>query len=108
MDDSNIGKAIKKRRRYLGLTQEELAESTGLPRHTINRLENGKAIVGIDNKKSIAKALGISLELLETTGLELDIQNTVPRQEYDRLKTELMKAQAKIIELQEEIIKLKK
>lgn len=41
-NDINLGKKIKKYRRKLGLTQEQLAEGTELSQKYIQFIENGK------------------------------------------------------------------
>jgi DNA-binding XRE family transcriptional regulator len=54
-----IGRKIAERRRELGLSQEELAEGTGLARATINRFEKGHREPSIRNASRIAAFLRI-------------------------------------------------
>ncbi len=48
-----------------GLTQEQLAEKSGLPRSHISRLENGKHSPSRSTLEKIAAALGVKLEKLD-------------------------------------------
>ena len=59
-----FGEVLKKRRKYLKLSQEELAIKVGKQRPYISRIENGED-VRISNLVQIAKALGLSFELKE-------------------------------------------
>ncbi len=54
-----IGRKIADRRRELGLSQEELAEGTGLARATINRFEKGHREPRIRDASRIASFLRI-------------------------------------------------
>jgi transcriptional regulator with XRE-family HTH domain len=59
-----IGNKIKELRIQKGLTQEELAEKTGLSTRTIQRIENGEVDPRIYTLSSIAEALDIAYEEL--------------------------------------------
>ena len=59
-----FGEVLKKRRKYLNLSQEELAQKVGKQRPYISRIENGED-VRISNLVQIATALGLSFELKE-------------------------------------------
>ena len=59
-----FGEVLKKRRKYLKLSQDELAIKVGKQRPYISRIENGED-VRISNLVQIAKALGLSFELKE-------------------------------------------
>lgn len=50
---------MREERRRLGISQEELAEKTGLHRTYIGSIERGERNVSIDNIERIAKALGV-------------------------------------------------
>ena len=54
-----FGLAVRKWRTKRGLTQEELAEKSGLHRNYISDLERGTRNVGLENILALAKALGI-------------------------------------------------
>jgi transcriptional regulator with XRE-family HTH domain len=55
-----LGKSIRLRRLALGLSQEKLAEATGLHWTYISSIERGKRNVSLLNIVKIAKALGVS------------------------------------------------
>jgi len=59
-----IGIIIQQRRNFLGLTQEALADLTGLHRTYIGSVERGERNITIVNLKKIADALNISLDKL--------------------------------------------
>jgi y4mF family transcriptional regulator len=62
-DLQNIGKAIRQRRETLGLTQEYLAEISGVGLRTIRELEQGNG-----------KSLGILLKVLDALGLSVQLK----------------------------------
>lgn len=60
-----IGAQVKKRREALGLTQQELAEQTGMPQTLISRIERGvNQNPGADVLKRLAVALRVSIDWL--------------------------------------------
>ena len=59
-----IGSRVKKLREEAGLTQEQLAEKTGLQRPNIARIEQGKYSTGQDILSKIASALGKRLDII--------------------------------------------
>lgn len=52
-----FGKAVRKRREELGLSQEKLAEIADIHRTYVSSIELGKVAVGIEVCHKIAKAL---------------------------------------------------
>ena len=60
-----IGKRIAEIRKEQGITQDELAERTGIQRSHITRIEAGKYSVGIDLLQKIADALGKDVDFVE-------------------------------------------
>lgn len=56
-----IGDHIRAARREANLTQEKLAELSGMDRQSINRIEQGHQAALIDNLIRIAHALGVPL-----------------------------------------------
>jgi transcriptional regulator with XRE-family HTH domain len=60
----NLGQRIRLFRKQKGLSQEELAEVTGLHRTYIGGVERGERNISIVNLTAIAKALDISLSEL--------------------------------------------
>jgi transcriptional regulator with XRE-family HTH domain len=61
-----FGKAIRRRRRELDMTQEKLAELAELHRTYISNLENGEANPSLDIIDRLARALDISIAQLFT------------------------------------------
>lgn len=57
----NIGKRIKIERVKHEISQEELAERSGLHRTTLSKIERGLEIAGVDTLVRIANALNISM-----------------------------------------------
>jgi len=54
-----IGKKIKKRRQYLDLTQEELAEKVGVSRAYMGFIEQSRNVPSLETLEKIAKALKV-------------------------------------------------
>lgn len=59
-----MGGKIKELREAAGLTQEQLADKTGLQRSNIARIESGKYSTGQDILSRIATALGKKLDIV--------------------------------------------
>ena len=75
-DVSRVGRRVRLLRERRGLTQEELAERSGVSRSLIANLETGaNRGLQIENAIKIADALGVSLDLL-ARGDVLDSETT--------------------------------
>lgn len=61
---TSLGDAIRKRRRELGLSQEQLAERAGLDRSYLGQVERGENSIALLPLVNVATALGVSLEQL--------------------------------------------
>lgn len=59
-----LGKRIKELREQQGMTQQDLADKTGLQRSNIARIESGKYSTGQDILSKIAAALGKKLDFV--------------------------------------------
>ena len=57
-----FGEIIKRRRKELNMSQEDLADKVGKKRPYISRIENGEDI-RLSNFALLANALGLSIEL---------------------------------------------
>ena len=57
------GEILRERRKALGMTQKELAESIGRERTYINRIERGETDMQLSSFLRIASALGIAVNL---------------------------------------------
>lgn len=65
---ADIGAAIKSRRQALCLSQEELAEKVGVTWHQIQRYENGRTILNVENVQRIAAILGLPVTAFFAAG----------------------------------------
>jgi len=54
---SEIGAAIRSRRKELGWSQDELAEKIGVTLHQMQRYESGRTILNVENVQRIADNL---------------------------------------------------
>ena len=59
-----IGQRIAELRNAKGMTQQDVADKTGLLRQHISRIEAGKYSVGFDTLQSIAEALGGTIDII--------------------------------------------
>lgn len=59
-----IGQRISALRYQKGITQQALADMTGLQRNHISRIESGKYSVGFDTLQAIAEALGGTIGII--------------------------------------------
>ena len=65
MDDrTSLGKFISKRRKYLRMTQEELAGKIGVSKSAIAKWETDGGIPDRDNLKKLAKVMKVSVDEL--------------------------------------------
>ena len=60
----NIGSVIKKYRKEIGITQEEMANRLGVTTPAVNKWENGNSNPDIELLAPIARLLHISLDTL--------------------------------------------
>ena len=59
-----IGQRIAELRNAKGMTQQDVADKTGLLRQHISRIEAGKYSVGFDTLQAIAEALGGTIDII--------------------------------------------
>lgn len=62
-DPSLIGRAIRTRRRELGLTQEDLAALAGVSPRFLGALEHGKPTVRLSTLLMVTRALGLTVSV---------------------------------------------
>lgn len=65
-----LGRAVRDRRKRLGLSQSEAADLAGCSRLFISQLEGGKTTVRLDILLRLLNALGLALALRHTDGRE--------------------------------------
>ena len=73
-----LGQAIRLRRQSLGMSQEQLADSAGIERKSVSRVETGAYSPSVDRLWSISDALAVPLPVL----LASDAEGA--RQTFDR------------------------
>jgi transcriptional regulator with XRE-family HTH domain len=61
---SELIDALKKRRAILGVTQEQLAEISGVGLRTLKALESGKSNPTYETLSKLAEVLGMELKLV--------------------------------------------
>ena len=61
----DLGRAIRARRKALGLTQEDVAAQVGVSRITVGAVENGKDTAHVGIVLQICRDLGLHLSLAE-------------------------------------------
>ena len=62
---ADFGKALRKRRKSLGYTQEEVSAITGFSASFISELERGKETAELGKALHLANMLGMDLEMKE-------------------------------------------
>lgn len=63
MHDKDLIKAIKARREMLAVSQESLAELSGVGLRTVKQFESGKGNPTLDTLSKMAQALGLEINL---------------------------------------------
>lgn len=63
MDLEEMGKAMKFRREFLNLRQEDLAEMSGVTSRTIHLIETGTGNPSVATLQKLATVLGMELQL---------------------------------------------
>jgi transcriptional regulator with XRE-family HTH domain len=55
--EASVGEAVRIIRELQELSQNQLAELTGIPQTTISAIENGRVCLGVERAKVLARAL---------------------------------------------------
>ncbi len=63
-DSAQFAATVKRRRKQLGLTQEDVAFSAGVNRRVVSELESGARQPLLKNALAVAAALGLEVALL--------------------------------------------
>ena len=66
------GESLRILRDLQELSQNQLAELTGIPQSTISAIEKGRVNLGVERAKVLAKALGCHPAVLVFPGWEID------------------------------------
>ena len=67
-----VGESVKIMREFQELSQNELAELTGIPQSTISAIENGRIQLGVERAKVLARALNCHPAVLVFPGWDVD------------------------------------
>ncbi len=76
-DSKSLGNAIRATRRALGVTQEQLALTSGTNRRFVIELENGKPTAQTGKVLRVLRTLGISVTLALPPGVNIPGEATV-------------------------------
>ena len=68
-----LGEAIKRERKRLALTQQQLAEFSGCGLTFINQLERGKPGVRLDKLVAVLAVIGMSLQVARTKDMTVSM-----------------------------------
>lgn len=71
-----FGKKLQEARKQAGFTQEQLAEALSVSRSAVAKWESDKGLPDLDNMKTIARALDVSIDYLLDDGTRLDLSVT--------------------------------
>lgn len=70
--DVSVGESVKIMREWQDLSQNELAEVTGIPQSTISAIENDRIQLGVERAKVLARALNCHPAVLVFPGWDID------------------------------------
>jgi transcriptional regulator with XRE-family HTH domain len=70
--DISVGDSVRIIRELQELSQNQLAEMTGIPQSTLSAIENNRVSLGVERAKVLAKALRCHPAVLVFPGWELD------------------------------------
>ncbi|NHN40012.1 helix-turn-helix transcriptional regulator [Pseudomaricurvus alcaniphilus] len=69
--DVSVGESVKIIRELQALSQNDLAELTGIPQSTISAIENNRVQLGVERAKVLARALSCHPAVLVFPGWEV-------------------------------------
>lgn len=67
-----VAESVKIMREFQELSQNELAELTGIPQSTISAIENGRVQLGVERAKVLARALSCHPAVLVFPGWDIE------------------------------------
>ena len=73
--DVSVGESVRIMRELQELSQNQLAEISGIPQSTISAIENDRVRLGIERAKSLARALKCHPAVLVFPGWEIDSEH---------------------------------
>lgn len=101
MDYSLLGQRIRRERKKLSLTQEQLAEMTGVSHAYIGQIERGERNPTLETLVNLANRLGVSIDYLLQDSLVLDDDNYI-----DQFRQLLMKRTSKEKQMALDVVKV--
>lgn len=79
LDQVKFGEKLRKYRKSMGLTQDELGERIGVSGQAVSKWESGECLPDCYNLKALSDLYGISLDILLDTATGSDIKATAKR-----------------------------
>jgi transcriptional regulator with XRE-family HTH domain len=73
--DVSVGESVRILRELQELSQNQLADLTGIPQSTISAIENNHINLGVERAKVIARALNCHPAVLVFPGWDLDAES---------------------------------
>jgi transcriptional regulator with XRE-family HTH domain len=73
--DVSVGESVRILRELQELSQNQLADLTGIPQSTISAIENNRINLGVERAKVIARALKCHPAVLVFPGWDLDAES---------------------------------
>ena len=70
--DVSVGESIRIIRELQGMSQNKLANSSGIPQSTISALENGCINLGVERAKTLTRVLACHPAVLAVPGWEVE------------------------------------
>ena len=71
----SVGESVRIIRELQGLSQNQLAERTGIPQATLSAIENDRVRLGVERAKVLARALKCHPAVLVFPGWEDDVES---------------------------------
>ena len=76
--DVSVGESVRILRELQGLSQNQLAELSGIPQATLSAIENDRVRLGVERAKVLARALRCHPAVLVFPGWEVPVENPRP------------------------------
>lgn len=67
---TRIGQRLQESRKAKGMTQQDVADKSGVTRTTVSKIEAGRFNAGVDIVDKLARAMGASLDIVPAGGEE--------------------------------------
>ena len=100
-----FGGKLKEARKKTGLTQEELAELIGVSRAAVAKWETDNGLPDIENLKTVAGLLGVSIDYLLDDGGTIDLSVTKKAIDLEKHSHGKRLSRMKKLEIKERIVR---